>query len=395
MSPKRQDAPAREFVWRENFDAQAFLARVWQRRPLLIRQAWQAWHNPLAPDYLAGLACQPDVESRLVVRGKRGWRLEHGPLPASRFATLPKKNWTLLVQAVDHHVPAVATLLDAFRFLPDWRIDDVMVSYAVDGGSVGPHFDQYDVFLVQGLGQRRWQLGPRCDANTALLGHEDLGLLPGFEVKHDWLLDAGDILYLPPGYAHHGFGVGDDCMTYSIGFRAPSRADLLGHWADAVIDGLSEGDRYTDGTLVPVVNPGEIDAATIKRAHDMVRGLLADGDDFAAWFGRFATAPKYPELQARPQRPLDPPRFAARLARGGRLVRAPASRYGFVRHGRAVTLFVDGDAIKCRGAAACMAERLCAHNTWPNVATDLRTAAALELALDLYNRGALLFDHGR
>ena len=394
MRTTRQAAPAREFIWRQNFDAQAFLARVWQRRPLLIRQAWQAWHNPLAPDYLAALACQPDVESRLVLGGKRGWRLEHGAIPPSRFASLPKKNWTLLVQAVDHHVPAVAKLLDAFRFLPDWRIDDVMVSYAVDGGSVGPHFDQYDVFLVQGLGQRRWQVGPCCDANTALLRHQDLRLLPGFEVKHDWLLDAGDILYLPPGYAHHGMGVGDDCMTYSIGFRAPSRADLLGHWADAVIDGLREDDRYTDGALTPSANPGEIDAATLARLHDMVGSLLADGDAFAAWFGRFVTAPKYPEFQAGPRRALDASRFAARLARGGRLVREPASRYAFVRHGRAVTLFVDGDAIECRGGAARLAERLCAYCAGQSVAADLRGAAALELAVDLYNRGALLFDQG-
>ena len=386
-------APA--FVWRESFNVQAFLARAWQRRPVLIRQAWQHWSNPLAPDDLAGLACEAQVESRLVLHGKRGWRLEHGPIPAKRFARLPTKHWTLLVQAVDHHVPAVARLLDAFRFLPDWRLDDVMVSYAADGGGVGPHFDQYDVFLVQGLGQRRWQLGPRCDASTPLLADQALRLLPDFAVQHEWLLEAGDILYLPPGFAHHGVAVGDDCMTYSIGFRAPSRAELLGHWVDALIDGLAEDDRYTDGASLEVRRGGEIDGATLERLHGMVRGALSDGGAFAAWFGRFVTTPKYPELHTGPRRALSSERFVARLDRGGRLVREPASRFAFIRDGGVVTLFVDGEAYPCRGAAARWAEWLCAHRAGFTGAADLRASVSRELALALYNRGALLFECGR
>lgn len=387
--------PASGFAWRESFDAQVFLTRAWQRRPVLIRQAWQHWQNPLAPDYLAGLACHSEVESRLVIGGKRGWRLEHGPIAATRFASLPKKNWTLLVQAVDQHVPAVARLLNAFCFLPDWRIDDVMVSYAAHGGGVGPHFDQYDVFLVQGLGQRRWQVGPRCSANTALLPDASLRLLPDFVVKHEWLLEAGDVLYLPPGFAHHGIAVGDDCMTYSIGFRAPSRAELLGHWVDALIDDINEDDRYTDGALALPDNPGEIDSASLARLHGLVRGALRDGGDFAHWFGRYVTTPKYPELVVRPRRPLAAARLRARLARGERLIREPASRYAFVRHARAVTLFVDGLAYECQGAAARWAAQLCAHRAAPVVAADLRASASLQLALALYNAGALVFDRGR
>ena len=395
MRTPRPVAPPSDFLWRENFDTQAFLARVWQRRPVVIRQAWQAWRNPLAPDDLAGLACQSEVESRLVLHNKRGWGLEHGPIPAVRFAHLPKTNWTLLVQAVCHYVPAVAQLRDAFRFLPAWRIDDVMVSYAADGGGVGPHFDHYDVFLVQGLGQRRWQIGPRCDSNTALLGHEELRLLPGFTVQHDYVLDPGDILYLPAGFAHHGTASGDDCMTYSIGFRAPSRADLLGHWVDAVIDGLNEDDRYSDGALPPQTNSGEIDATALTRLFDMVRGALSDTDAFAIWFGRFATTPKYPELLTVPRRALGADGFAARLAHGARLQREPASRLAFVRHGRSVTLFVDGDAIKCHGAAARWAVSLCAHTVGQNVLTARPASAVLELALDLYQRRALVFVRGR
>src|SRR6478736_9890424 len=155
------------------FDPERFLREHWQKAPLLIRNPWTSWSNPLEPDELAGLACESDVESRLVTQSPDTWDLEHGPLAESRFARLGSRPWTLLVQAVDHHVPALAALLAAFRFIPNWRIDDVMVSYAVDGGGVGAHFDQYDVFLVQGLGRRRWQVGARCDRDAELLPHDD------------------------------------------------------------------------------------------------------------------------------------------------------------------------------------------------------------------------------
>ena len=152
------------------FDPQRFLDETWQRRPLLIREAWTDWSNPLEPDELAGLACEAEVESRLVRHTAPGqWELEEGPFAPDRFARLGDCPWTLLVQAVDHHVPQVAELIEPFRFIPDWRIDDVMVSYASDGGGVGPHFDQYDVFLVQGLGRRRWRVGNRCDDSAPLL----------------------------------------------------------------------------------------------------------------------------------------------------------------------------------------------------------------------------------
>ncbi|MEO8722524.1 MAG: cupin domain-containing protein, partial [Sphingobium sp.] len=153
------------------FDIESFLAEYWQKKPLLIKNPWGLWRNPLEPDELAGLACEGDIESRLIMQARGRWKVEHGPFAEARFGRLGKKHWTLLVQAVDHHVPDVAALIDPFRFIPNWRIDDVMVSYAADGGGVGPHFDQYDVFLIQGLGKRRWQVGALCDASTDLSPH--------------------------------------------------------------------------------------------------------------------------------------------------------------------------------------------------------------------------------
>ena len=282
------------------FDKESFLRDCWQKRPLLIRNPWKSWRNPVSPDELAGLACEEAIESRLVTRRSDSWSLEQGPLAESRFGRLGRKPWTLLVQAVDHHVPEVAALLEPFRFIPNWRVDDVMVSYAVDGGGVGPHFDQYDVFLVQGLGRRRWRLGGACDRDTELLPHDDLRLLASFEPTDEWVLEPGDILYVPPRIAHDGIAVGDDCMTYSIGFRAPSRRELIADWSEALLADLDDDDRYADPDLPPQQNPGEITAQALARLHGMVTERLLDRDAFARWFAQSATSPKYPDLDWRP-----------------------------------------------------------------------------------------------
>ena len=268
----------------KNFDPTAFLRDYWQKKPLLIRDAWDHWTNPLVPDDLAGLACNDDTESRIVRHTKKRLKVEHGPFPEKRFAKAEKHPWTLLVQGVDRHVPDVAALLDPFRFIPNWRIDDVMVSYAVDGGGVGPHFDHYDVFLIQGLGQRRWQVGGPCDARTELQPHDDLRLLASFAPTEEHILDPGDMLYLPPGIAHDGVAIGDDCMTYSIGFRAPSRSELMAHFTDHVLSELTEDDRYTDPDLKVVSDPNAISAEAIERLHAMVLEKVGDHNAFARWF---------------------------------------------------------------------------------------------------------------
>lgn len=366
-----------------DFDAAAFLRDTWQQRPLLIRNPWKAWANPLEPDELAGLACAAEVESRLVVRTENNWALEQGPFAEDRFAALEGAPWTLLVQAVDHHDPAVAALIAPFRFVPDWRIDDVMVSYASDGGGVGPHFDQYDVFLIQGLGRRRWQVGPRCDADSALLPHDDLRLLADFEPTEEWVLEPGDILYVPPGFAHDGVALGDECMTYSVGFRAPARGELIAHWCEAVLDELDEDDRYADPGLTVQPNPGEITPAALAALQAMVTERLADSAAFARWFGEYTTAPKYPEIDWAPDEALTPDEVREAMDDGAVLMRNPASRFAFVR-GQDL-LFVDGEAHDCPAA---LAERLCGA-TRIEPGADL--IAGVALIADLLNQGSLGF----
>lgn len=377
----------------DHFDIDGFLRDYWQKKPLLIRNPWRAWANPLEPDELAGLACESGVESRLVTQSQATWELEHGPLPEDRFGRLGRTPWTLLVQAVDHHVPSVAALIEPFRFVPNWRIEDVMVSYATDGGGVGPHFDQYDVFLAQGLGRRRWRIGDLCDAATALRPHDDLRLLAHFEPTDEWLLEPGDILYLPPRVAHDGVAVGDDCMTYSIGFRAPSRAELIAGWTEAVVDTLSDGDRYADPDLRRQASPGEISVEAVARLHAMATERLLDREAFASWFGQYSSAPKNPEIDWRPEDPIGAEELARLVAAGVPLLCNPASRFMFVRQeDGALSLFVDGREFTCRDEAAAFTERLCAGGQVEIGPDAARSTATLELIVELINQGSVAFE---
>lgn len=374
-----------------NFNVAEFLRDYWQQKPLLIRDPWAAWQNPLDPDELAGLACEAQVESRLVI-GNHDWTVEHGPLGVDHFAQLGTMPWTLLVQAVDHHIPEVAALLTSFRFIPNWRIDDVMVSYATEGGGVGPHYDQYDVFLIQGAGQRRWRIGQKCDANSPLLPHEDLRLLADFEATDEWLLNPGDILYVPPGIAHDGIAVGDDCMTYSIGFRAPSWAELIAEYSEWSASAISEDHRYTDAQLNRQGNPGEISSEALTKLQAVVLADLSNPEAFARWFGAYSTTPKYPEVDWSPEEPVTVEQLRKLLETGAVLVRNPASRFAFVRQGdNAVDLFVNGEFYCCEGSTASFAEKLCASEMF-KLTTNKR---AVPLLLELINSGAVALQADR
>ncbi|MCL6250773.1 cupin domain-containing protein [Altererythrobacter sp. KTW20L] len=373
-----------------NFDIDLFLRDYWQKKPLLIRNPWDRWTNPLEPDELAGLACEEGVESRLVVRQGEQLALEAGPLPEERFGQLDGDSCTLLVQAVDHYVADVAALIEPFRFVPDWRIDDVMVSWAANGGGVGPHFDQYDVFLVQGLGRRRWRIGPLCDSTTPLQDNDDLRLIADFVATDEWVLEPGDILYVPPRFAHDGVAVSDDCMTYSIGFRAPSLAELVEGWCEHQADASPDELRFADPDLARQANAGEIAPPALDRLYAMVSQALADRPAFDRWFGCHATQPKYPDIDWRPEDMVDEGEVLALMAAGTPLVRNPASRFAFTQAGDgAVVLFVDGEAFECSGDLAEFAPILCAATTVQAPATSAEVAA---LVATLVNRGSLAFE---
>ncbi len=381
------------------FDPETFLRDYWQKKPLLIRNPWKQWRNPIEPDELAGLSCESFVESRLIEQSADQYQLEHGPLPTERFNSLGQAPCTLLVQAVDHHIADVAQLLDPFRFIPNWRIDDIMVSYASAGGGVGAHYDQYDVFLIQGLGQRRWQLGAMCNDDTPLLEHEDLRLLAEFEPLQDWVLDPGDILYVPPRLAHKGVALGDDCMTYSVGFRAPSRSELIEGWAGEALDQLRQDDRYEDADLTRQDNPGEIPAHALAQLQQMAVESLSDPAAFARWFGQYATAPKNPNIEWGPETPFNGEEMerllasTADLTGGQMMMRNPASRFAYVAGSAdAITVMIDGKAYDLDGYAADFGRQLCAKARVYASADMLAQQQVKSLLLDCLNHGSIAIE---
>jgi len=308
---------------------EAFLRDYWQKRPLLIRGAFPGWSSPIDPEDLAGLACEETALARLVEyqRGTDRWSVRQGPFAESDFPVLPPRDWTLLVQDVDKWDADVRALLPHFAFIPRWRIDDVMVSFAAPGGSVGAHVDQYDVFLLQGRGQRRWQIDARRHPPLAFRDDVDLKLLQRFEPTHDWLLQPGDMLYLPPGVPHHGVAE-DACLTFSIGMRAPAVAELAGDLADHLADSLPDSLRYTDPDLTPAAADGEIDAAALARVRRLLeQAVLGDDAALGDWLGCFLTRYRSAAGSLAPPRPPPAAELERRLARGDCLVAHPFTHF--------------------------------------------------------------------
>jgi 50S ribosomal protein L16 3-hydroxylase len=270
-----------------------FMRRHWQKKPLLVRQAMGDVAPPLDRAALLALAGSEDVDSRLLMRDGGHWALRHGPLPRRSLPSLKRPGWTLLVQGLDLHVDAARALLDRFRFVPDARLDDLMVSYASDGGGVGPHFDSYDVFLLQVMGRRRWRVGRQKD--RGLVPGLPLKILARFEPEYDWVLEPGDMLYLPPAWAHDGVAVGGDCMTCSIGMRVPSRVDLARSVLQRALDETEVPERdppYRDPGQEATDEPGRIPPALAAFAADAVARFAADPQGLACALGEVLSEPK-------------------------------------------------------------------------------------------------------
>ncbi|UYG00963.1 cupin domain-containing protein [Halomonas sp. GD1P12] len=367
-----------------------FLKNYWQQKPLLIRGAIPDFVSPLDPDELAGLACEPGVEARLVEEnGPDGpWQVSAGPFDDATFERLPASHWSLLVQAVDHYVPGVAALMKEFDFLPGWRLDDIMVSYAPPGGSVGPHVDQYDVFLLQGRGQRRWQLGgPQADDAPIIQGI-DLKILETFDIEpdSDWTLNPGDMLYLPPGWAHHGVSQTDNCMTYSVGFRALSADEAITSFADYLGEQLPGSKRYSDAGMAPVEHTGELDDAAIERMRHFILSTLDQPKELAQWFGRAMTQPKYMDQVMPLEEPLDEEDLVAQLHAGEPLFHMPGSRIAWRTEAGVTTLFADGDGLPCTEP---LARRIA--DPAPLYADVLELDGAAAVLTYLVNAGSLAF----
>ncbi|MDZ4300752.1 MAG: cupin domain-containing protein [Pseudomonas sp.] len=371
--------------------AREFMRNYWQKKPLLVRQAIPGFESPISPDELAGLALEEEIESRLVIEhGERPWELRRGPFAEDAFAELPERDWTLLVQAVDQFVPEVAELLEEFKFLPKWRIDDVMVSFAVPGGGVGPHFDNYDVFLLQGYGKRRWQVGQVCDSDSPMLQHADLKILAEFVKTKEWVLEPGDMLYLPPLLAHCGTAE-DDCMTYSVGFRAPSAAEVLTHFTDFLGQFLPDEERYSDAHAQPTSDPTQIQRDALDRLKALLTEHMSDERLLMTWFGQFMTEPKYPELIAGIE--IDEEGFLAGLENGAILIRNPSARMAWSEVGDDLVLFASGQSRLLSASLRELLKLVCSADALhiENLGAWLADDEGRNLLVELVKQGSLEF----
>jgi len=365
-------------------DQAEFLARYWQREPLLLRAAVPDFAPPVSAEELAGLAMEPEVESRIAECSgdpatAAAWQLEHGPFATSAFDR--HHPWTLLVQGVDQLLDEVAALRALAAFIPSWRLDDIMVSYASDGGGIGPHYDLYDVFLLQGEGERTWRIGQRCDDSTPLLPHPDLKLLAEFHCEAEYTLQTGDVLYIPPGVAHWGISRGDS-TCFSIGFRAPRMADLLSRWVDARLEQLPQSLLLQDPGREPVTAAGQITAADMDNTLQQLRQLLtARGDD--SWFGELVTESMLEPPTAKALRKL-----RTQLGMAGNARLAGGARLAWQAADSDIRVFANGASADFPGSVRDSLCTLCAGEPLP-----MPAAAAVQSMLEfLLEQGALDVD---
>ncbi len=373
--------------------ADAFLRDYWQKRPLLIRNAFPGFESPISPDDLGALSLEATALSRLILwdRNKDRWTVETGPLPEDRFDRVPERDWTLLVQDVDKWDADVRQLVDAFPFLPRWRIDDVMISFAVEGGSVGAHIDQYDVFLLQGMGHRHWQIDANPDQSVDFRDDAPIKLLKRFTPSHEWTLGPGDMLYLPPGLGHHGVAL-DACLTFSLGMRAPAKAELIEDFALELASRAGEKERYADPDLAVPADAFEIDGTALARVKQTLGGMAGDAEADDAllrrWFGRFITRYRASGNLQPPKKAPTRAEFDAARAAGGVVQRHPFSRVAWLREGKTKAMwFVTGSDIE--GLRARDAALLCRHDTldapaWDQLDEHAREAVVALAALGHY-----------
>lgn len=357
-----------------------FLREHWQKRPLLVRDAFPAFADPLSAAEVLELAQSADAESRLVRRAGGRWSLRHGPFPRAALERLPRGNWTVLVHDTHHFSDRAAALLARFAFVPHARVDDLMVSYAVPGGTVGPHVDSYDVFLIQGMGRRRWQISRQRDLD--FVPGLDLKILARFAPEEEWVLESGDMLYLPPGIAHCGIA-GTECLTWSVGFRAPSDAEIATGFLDYLGERLGElPGRYADPGLKASGAPGRIPDGLIGHVADTlgrIRWRSCDAREFA---GRFLSEPKAHVYFTAPGRPVSRARFESAAARRGlvldRRVRLLYAKDAF---------FLNGESVVAPAACAPWLRALANSRNLPTVAGA--PPAFLRIAHEWHARGLL------
>lgn len=372
--------------WPEGLSTERFIAEYWQQKPLYIPQAFPGFENPLPADELGGLACEPEINSRILIesKGERPWELRQGPFEPELFDWLGEDGWALMVGDLDKALPEFRSWLTPFRFVPDWRIDDLMASFAPPGGSVGPHYDHYDVFLWQVEGTRTWHIGAEPEGGYALEDGLDIKIIRDPVFSETIKVSPGDLLYLPPGYAHHGIA-DTACITWSVGFRAPTAADLANGWTDEATQRLSDAAPLQDPAFTAQENPGEISAEARERLRAAVTDALsADGDVFDRWLGKHMTD-RAADLNLNTD--VDGPAQMSSLASGdATLERRADIRFAFQLINNSCYLYAGGHEFELPKSTA---QAICQHWQWQDAALAelLGLQGAGDVIAELINAG--------
>ena len=360
--------------------AHQFLSEYWQKKPLLIRNAFPGYKDFVSFDSLQALAQRDDVLSRLVTERDGDWSVKQGPLRSSDFRGLKRAHWSLLVQGIDQLLPAGKALISQFNFIPHARLDDLMISFAPKAGGVGPHFDSYDVFLLQGQGHKRWQVSQQQD--HSLIPDAPLRILQRFEMEQEWILGPGDMLYLPPGSAHYGIAL-NDSLTYSIGFRAASNQELLIQFLIHLQDRVTAEGMYEDADLALQTHPAEISATMINKVASAINRLTWSKDDIAQFLGSYLTEPKPHIFFDPPARPLSLAKFHQAVEKKG-LHLSLKTQLLFAGE----RLFINGEEVSAKGAALKLLSRLADERVLSGPMA--LPPAAGEMLYDWYQAGYVL-----
>jgi len=369
----------------------AFLSEYWQKKPLLVRGAVPAFNAPLSPAAFRKLATRPEAQVRLVLEegGDYPWQLIEGPFEAQDLYPVPASIWSMLIQEVDQLDGAVRGLWSHLDFLPSWRLDDIMVSLASDQGGVGAHIDEYDVFLLQGHGQRRWLIGGEPVEEEELIPDLDVRILANFHPEHDWTVEPGDMIYLPPRYAHHGIAVGE-CMTYSLGCRAPSAADVLGGLLEEALMALPGGSRYADPDLGPTTAPASLSPDVASWARGLIENVAREVE---RPLGRLLTEPRRYDETGQDETPREATcsldNLMADLASGSRLATPGRYQSLYTIRGRLLIWFLRGEELELDAALEPM---VAAISSIPGAAaSDIPDSVEIRrLLADLVSEGALV-----
>ena len=371
---------------------EVFLRDYWQKKPLLIRNAFPDFESPITPDELAGLACETDT-ARIVIEkgGKHAWEVRHGAFDDADFTNLPETHWTLLVNDTDQHLAELKAVMEPFRFIPDWRIDDLMISFAVDGGSVGPHVDEYDVFLIQAQGQRRWQITTQPAKPDNFLAGLDLRIMRDFEAEQEWVVNPGDMLYLPPNVPHYGVAL-NECMTYSVGFRAPSQAEMLENLVENLLEDPRLKQRFNDSERECQAHPGELTAGDMERLIDfVVDALPQDTQALQLWLGKYLSQPKVDNNDTLEPSCLSKAELIKLINRRATFEKPPGIRFLYFINDDEICLFANGTLHRAAAEQLQFIQYLCnttifKHNSYKIYLQDKN---ALELWCDLLDAGLL------